>query len=47
MSARNGDKARHQKQRKKALLHREKIRALVAAKKAAATGRAGTQSDKG
>jgi hypothetical protein len=36
MSARNGDKARHEKQRKKRVHQRVKIRALVAAKKAAA-----------
>jgi hypothetical protein len=42
MSAKNGDKARHQKQRKRKLLQRVRIRTMVTdAKNSAATGRAG------
>ena len=40
MSARNGDKARFQKNRKRVVLRRTKIRELVKASKAAAPGRA-------
>jgi hypothetical protein len=38
MSANNGDKARHQKQRKRKLQQRVKIRAMVADAKAAKPG---------
>ncbi len=40
MSAKNGDKSRHQINRKRALLRRAKIRELVKASKAAAEAQA-------
>jgi hypothetical protein len=38
MSARNGDRARFQKDRKRKLIHRQRIQALVAGTRAASAG---------
>jgi hypothetical protein len=46
MSARNGDKSRHQINRKRGVLRRAKIRQMLAERKAAGEGGAATQPAK-